>query len=142
MRVIKHPSALPGKCGVCGSAERQKFIDTNLSFDYYGALYICNQCVQAMATKLKLDTTTFGDLSAVTNHLKTIEALIGDLNDANDRRIQLIDRAEQHMRIISDLLDASEAEPEDSGSSESESAAAVESGTDDAPQRVGPDFKL
>lgn len=52
---IKHldaPKALPGKCGLCGTASSQRgFVDTSLSYDFYGALYFCYNCVSEMAGK-------------------------------------------------------------------------------------------
>lgn len=53
--LIQTPQALPGTCGGCGKAKwEQGFIDTDLQFDFYGALIFCGECVLDMASKLGL----------------------------------------------------------------------------------------
>lgn len=50
-------NALPGHCYFCGSGTKASYIDTSVSIEFYGAFYICHECLFAMA---KL----FGFLSA------------------------------------------------------------------------------
>lgn len=48
--ILDSPQALPGKCGVCGySGNERKYLSTNLDFEDYGILIICEPCVGAMA---------------------------------------------------------------------------------------------
>lgn len=58
MTRIKHveaPKVLPGKCGLCGTAMSDRgFVDTSLSFDFFGALYFCYNCVSEMGYKFGL----------------------------------------------------------------------------------------
>ena len=58
MTRIKHveaPKVLPGKCGLCGTAMSDRgFVDTSLSFDFFGALYFCYNCVSEMGDKFGL----------------------------------------------------------------------------------------
>lgn len=48
----ENPPALPGHCGICGSATKEQYLDLNLSFDYYGVLYFCNDCIADIARQL------------------------------------------------------------------------------------------
>lgn len=50
MERIVHPAALPGSCYICGSADREYYIDTKLSVEFHGAMYFCNLCIGEMAT--------------------------------------------------------------------------------------------
>lgn len=51
MQLIPHPMALPGCCFKCrtGSENREWFIDFEFSMDDFGAVIICNACVEEMA---------------------------------------------------------------------------------------------
>lgn len=50
MKKVELCSALPGCCWSCGSSNREWYIDTERSIDYYGAVYFCNKCVEEWAT--------------------------------------------------------------------------------------------
>lgn len=49
MRLVTSPVALPGCCFICRGAQRESYIDTDVSIDMYGAYYICNMCLMEMA---------------------------------------------------------------------------------------------
>jgi len=51
MELLPEPIALPGCCFKCraGSNSREFFIDFGFSFDDFGAVYICNECLAEMA---------------------------------------------------------------------------------------------
>lgn len=51
MQVVDSPQALPGSCAMpgCGSAMREKYIDTELHMEFHGAVYICDLCLGEMA---------------------------------------------------------------------------------------------
>lgn len=51
-QVVKDPSAIPACCLFCPGSAREQYIDTGAQMDYYGAVYICDQCVIAMASQL------------------------------------------------------------------------------------------
>jgi len=143
MKAVRQLQALPGKCGMCGSSKREAYIDTNLDFDGYGVFYICNQCVAAMSRKLKIETAEMPELATIVNHLKAMEALIGEINDTVDRRVDFIYRAEQHMRLVSDVLAAASSDAVDSGQAESGEADDTEP-AESEPEPVDPvaSFKL
>ena len=47
---VTNPQAAPNQCGGCGTTVIENgFVDTNLNFDFYGALYFCESCVAEMA---------------------------------------------------------------------------------------------
>jgi hypothetical protein len=49
MEITFSPSALPGSCYFCGSGNREFYIDTKLSVEFHGAMYICNICAEELA---------------------------------------------------------------------------------------------
>lgn len=51
MHLESAPQALPGCCFKCsaGMGSREFFIDFEFSMDFYGAVYICNECLTEMA---------------------------------------------------------------------------------------------
>lgn len=58
MEKIQYPQALPGCCWLCRSSNREYYIDTQQSIDFYGAVYLCDKCIEEMASH-------FGMLSVV-----------------------------------------------------------------------------
>lgn len=58
MRLTQSPEALPGSCFIaaCGSASRANYIDTGMSMEFHGAVYICDQCLAEMARLLGFST--------------------------------------------------------------------------------------
>lgn len=48
MILTSSPQALPGSCYFCGSSNRESFVDTQISIDFHGALYICDICTRGM----------------------------------------------------------------------------------------------
>lgn len=53
MELTYSPSALPGSCYFCGSGNREFYIDTNLSVEFHGAMYICNLCGNELALLMR-----------------------------------------------------------------------------------------
>lgn len=59
-KLLDAPYANPGKCGLCGyaasgenePADKRKYIDFNLDFEYYGALYFCTECMHSLCSEL------------------------------------------------------------------------------------------
>lgn len=49
MLKILTPQALPGSCFMCGSGKRDWYVDTEQSFEFYGAAIICNVCIEALS---------------------------------------------------------------------------------------------
>lgn len=47
-QVLQRPKALPGNCCVCGAVNKP-VVDFGLSLDWYGAVYICVEDLQAAA---------------------------------------------------------------------------------------------
>lgn len=50
MELMSVPQALPGSCAKCGSATRDWFLDTDLYYEFHGAVYICSDCLAEMAS--------------------------------------------------------------------------------------------
>lgn len=49
---IPCPQALPGQCVYCGSAKKDWYLDTNLQYEFYGAVIICNECMNAICVEI------------------------------------------------------------------------------------------
>lgn len=49
MNIVNSPTSLPGICFICRSPNRETFIDTGISLDFEGAVYICCECVRQFA---------------------------------------------------------------------------------------------
>jgi hypothetical protein len=94
MQLIYTPVALPGCCFICRAAQRDAYVDTLLSKDYEGAVYICNLCVGEMATLFAyLSFDEYKDLRASKEELERLNfeliKRVGDLENA----IESLDRA-------------------------------------------------
>lgn len=50
VRVIPKPEALPGQCVYCGGASKERYLDTGLSYEFYGVVYICVECFSGLAS--------------------------------------------------------------------------------------------
>lgn len=63
VQILTHPVALPGHCSVCGYAggEDRKFIDVDLTVDFYGAVIFCTFCVVSMGEVLGFVTPEIYD---------------------------------------------------------------------------------
>lgn len=53
MELTYSPAALPGSCYFCGSGSREFYIDTKLSVEFHGAMYICNICADHIARLIR-----------------------------------------------------------------------------------------
>jgi hypothetical protein len=49
MQIVETPTALPGQCKFCGPSDRKLYLDTGMSEEFYGAWFICNECVNYIA---------------------------------------------------------------------------------------------
>ena len=56
IQVTTYPQALPATCAVCGKGaggrvggKEMEFADFGLSFEFYGAFYLCTECVFELA---------------------------------------------------------------------------------------------
>lgn len=47
--VLDNPAALPGHCAICGSADKNYYVDFRLNFEFFGVLYFCDECVAETA---------------------------------------------------------------------------------------------
>lgn len=50
-QVVTTLVALPGKCRMCGSGNKDWYFDTGYSEEYWGAVYYCCDCVTDIANK-------------------------------------------------------------------------------------------
>jgi hypothetical protein len=53
MEITYSPAALPGSCYFCGSGGREFYVDTGVSVEFHGAMYICNICCEELARTVK-----------------------------------------------------------------------------------------
>lgn len=51
-QMVSAPSALPGCCLFCNSADRSLFADCEMNIDFHGAVYICEECIKELAYKI------------------------------------------------------------------------------------------
>ena len=101
-RWLERPAALPAKCIACGAVNKP-VIDFGMSFDRYGAVYFCEDCIQeaarvfgfispqeAIAQKVKSEQSANSyladnDLVAVPRGIyDDIRSSLSDLNSAAD----------------------------------------------------------
>lgn len=91
MRVVGIPQALPSQCRFCGSATREKYLDTEISEEFYGAWYFCEECFAGAAHMM-------GYLP-----LRTTEKLVRDNEDAQMIITDLQIRLDAALRAIENL---------------------------------------
>lgn len=48
-KVVDRALMPPGVCRVCGGASKPWYIDFGYNEEYYGAVYYCSECIEAMA---------------------------------------------------------------------------------------------
>jgi hypothetical protein len=66
------PGALPGQCRTCGSAVKLPMVDLGYSEDYYGAVYLCIECVTEIANEFGyISPKTFENNIRYTQELET-----------------------------------------------------------------------
>ena len=93
MEKIQYCPALPGCCYFCHSSNREGYVDTKQSIDFYGAVYICDACIMEMAH-------LFGMLSSDTRDI--YEAKLRTLEEENfDLKVKItgLEQAIDGLRI-------------------------------------------
>lgn len=137
-RWLERPAALPAKCISCGAVDRP-VIDFGMSFDRYGAVYFCEDCIgeaarvmgfvkpqEAITQKLRSEQSTNDYLS--NNDLVAVpRGIYDDLNDAIDNLSSAVAGIVLHLPVEDD---ADESAPEPDSSSDS---AGDDSVTDESP---------
>lgn len=74
MRVTDTPAALPACCIFCPGSVRRRYIDTGLQEDFYGAVYICEECVLAMGRMLGMKSEEeVGNI--IDNHMRDADEM-------------------------------------------------------------------
>ncbi len=96
MQIVTHPAALPACCVVCRGGVGP-FVDTELQFDWYGAMYICSDCIlhtgrmigmisKDQAEKLIAENVAASEarfeLETKLARLTTLESTLNDLVDS------------------------------------------------------------
>lgn len=87
------PTHMPNQCGYCGvSYDREWYMDTGLSFEYEGHLYICNKCIDQFRklagwyTTEEVDTIRsnyeeqIAEFKAAQDKLNKVSAFLDSLN--------------------------------------------------------------
>jgi hypothetical protein len=64
---------LPGKCYYCGGATKEKYLDTGIQIEFYGALIICEECMSFLASKMNYITPNIADELKVDNEALKLE---------------------------------------------------------------------
>lgn len=67
MDIVFSPAALPSHCMFCPGSVREKYIDTGMQFEWYGAVYICDECIVSMGRMLGMITKDQADLLIAAN---------------------------------------------------------------------------
>lgn len=60
-QITASPAALPGSCFICNSSGREFFIDLQMQFEFHGAVYICNVCVEELARMMGMISSAQAD---------------------------------------------------------------------------------
>lgn len=121
MQLIPHPMALPGCCFKCrtGSENRQFFIDFDFSFDDFGAVILCDECVYEMGHAANMITSKEFETLKQNYHQALVEVEeIRIINEGLEQAIDGLRLAGSSTRTYSNanpsLLDeATEPEPLD-----------------------------
>lgn len=82
VQILNIPIAAPGTCVICGSPgdDKRKFIDFNLTIDYFGVVYFCTFCFSEIA-----NACNFIENSGYQSLLQRNQELKGALESANTR---------------------------------------------------------
>lgn len=99
MQVVDKPYNSPHNCAVCGAAEyaeRAWYLDTGLTFDFDGTVYLCNECCLTVAVTLKWLTA------------EQVSELRTDL----ERKIQENEKDIRELQILREFLKKQGIEPE------------------------------
>lgn len=71
-KLIRAPEALPGHCAVCGKPICDEgFVDTELQFEFFGAVIFCYECVADMAAQFGFITPDIAN--ALKNRVDSLE---------------------------------------------------------------------
>lgn len=149
--LIQSPQALPGQCGICGKNEDPEgFVDAQLSFEFYGALIYCSECVSEMAHLYGFITPgeqekLEDELDSLRFEVATLRAAILNLENITDKLTsdRLRDRGyavepSNNSKGNSELSELSEESGRGSGQDDSETdESANESGPDDLRNTTG-----
>lgn len=71
------PAALPNCCIFCPGSVRRRYIDTTLQQEFYGAVFICEECVTSMAQMFGMATQ--GQVEVTLDDMRTHEDEIFEL---------------------------------------------------------------
>lgn len=90
--VTEFPEHLPQKCIGCGAgqADGRRYIDTGMSEDFYGVIYICGHCIREVVDKFGefVPLAAYSELEAKMLHYRTLSQTltqkVGALNDLNN----------------------------------------------------------
>lgn len=84
MRVTEAPEALPGACFKCRSSNRDFFFDLEISIEFEGAIYICNECFFEMLSISPEIVGFKGEISELEDELNEARYIIGNYERALD----------------------------------------------------------
>lgn len=157
-KLLDAPYASPGKCGLCGyaasgenePADKRQYVDFNLDFEYYGALYFCTECLHSLISEMGYITPTEADdlklrLMAAVDELSTFGRVVEVINGLANFLVDAGWISHSLPVPVGDESGPSEvSEESDSGEGSDDSEAAKssdESGPDDTSD-VGSDLTL
>lgn len=76
MQIVNQPLVLPGYCVGCRSSNNtdgRKFVDTGISVDYFGVIYICVPCILEIVREV--DLTLPDNLSGLKAEVARLETM-------------------------------------------------------------------
>jgi len=104
-------TALPAKCAVCGSVERD-VVDFSMSVEDYGAVLLCISCVAAAAQLIKYVSSENVEkveaekeliLKNLTSAVAVLREFVGELNESISDAISDVDSALTGSSVQPDL---------------------------------------
>lgn len=103
VKIVSAPERLPGKCGLCGTATSKKgFLDTSLSYDFFGALYFCYNCITEMGDQFGLLNEEKS--SALTAQLASTKKELEETKEA----LNELDRLRSYLSTAKHIVDTTD----------------------------------
>ena len=90
-KMLERPVALPGKCACCGAVNKP-VLDFNFDLDFYGAVYLCVECLGEAFTTMR-DTFASAGSQAVplpTVNVEAVDEYLRAVTDSTNRLISLL----------------------------------------------------
>ncbi len=90
-KMLERPASLPGKCACCGAVNKP-VLDFNFDLDFYGAVYLCVDCLGEAFTIMR-DTYASAGSQAVplpTVNVEAVDEYLRTVTESTNRLISLL----------------------------------------------------